>query len=69
MDRFSTAASREFKTVLLRALSSSRDDVAIDFLLALIRKGSPAECNAAIEALSLHKDSEDIQTRIKAAKT
>jgi HEAT repeat protein len=60
--------SREFGSVLLRALSSSRDETALNFLLGLVRDGLSRDSTAALEALALHADSEEIQARIARAK-
>jgi hypothetical protein len=56
-----------FSSVLLRAISSSRLEEAIDFLLELVRSGAPREAAAALEALKIHEDSPEIQARIKHA--
>jgi HEAT repeat protein len=58
----------QFASVLLRALSSSRDETALAFLLGLIREGSVRHRSAALEALALHKDSPEIQTLIDEAR-
>ena len=60
--------SQEFSTVILRALSSSRDDAALSFLLGLVRDGLGRDATAALEALDLHKDSPEIRTRTEEAK-
>jgi HEAT repeat protein len=56
------------ESVLLRALSASRDEAALAFLLALVRQGISREAAAALEALSLHAESPDIQARIDQAR-
>jgi HEAT repeat protein len=60
--------SREFSSVLLRALSSSRDEAALDFLVGLVREGLSRDANAAVEALALHADSAEIQERVERAR-
>lgn len=59
---------RDFSSVLLRALSSSRDETALLFLLNLVREGLGKDSAAALEALELHKDSEEIQESIRLAR-
>jgi HEAT repeat protein len=60
--------SREFGTVLLRALSSSREETALSFLLKLVKEGGDRESAAAVEALQLHRDSPEVRQRIEEAK-
>ena len=54
-------SSPEFRPVLLRAISSSRQEEALAFLLALVRDGEAA----ALEALALHRASPDIRARVE----
>jgi len=58
----------EFSSVLLRALSSSREQSALDFLLKLVREGTGTESAAALEALQLHRDSAEIMNLVQRAK-
>lgn len=51
----------EFRQVILRALSVSRQDRAIDFLLRLVREGRERDSRAALESLALHRDSPEIR--------
>ena len=67
MDAWQEARIGSFSVVLLRGISSSRLDEAIDFLLELVRSGAPGESAAALEALRIHEDSPEIQARIKHA--
>jgi hypothetical protein len=53
--------------VLLRAISSSRQDAAIEFLLVLVRTGREHEAIAAIDALELHRGSPEIQDQLASA--
>jgi HEAT repeat protein len=62
------ATSRDFRSVLLRALSSSREESALEFLLSLVRVGPDRDASASLEALALHADSPEIQSRIEKAK-
>jgi len=57
-----------FSSVLLRAISSSRLDEAIEFLLELVRTGTPRQFAAATDALKLHESSPDVQAAIERAK-
>ena len=52
--------------VLLRAISSSRQECAIEFLLNLVRAGREREATAAIAALELHRGSGEIRDRLTA---
>jgi hypothetical protein len=52
--------------VLLRAISSSRQDAAIEFLLDLVRTGPEREALAAIGALELHRGSAEIRAKLAA---
>ncbi len=56
MDAWDEAADREFRGVILRALSSSRDSGAIGFLLGLVKTGAAGDAALAREALKLHRD-------------
>ena len=60
---------RDFASVLARALSSSREETALSFLLNLVRAGSDREAASALEALQLHRDSQEIHKRVEEAKT
>ena len=62
------AIDRDFRSVLLRAISSSREESALEFLLSLVREGTGWQAVAALEALELHASSPEIQNRITAAK-
>lgn len=53
--------------VLLRALSISRHDDAISFLLETIRTGSLREAAAALDALKLYRDSTDVRVKVAEA--
>jgi HEAT repeat protein len=68
MDAWKESRSRDFSTVLLRALSSSRDETALRFLLGLVRDGLSRDVAAALEALELHADSKEIHERTEQAK-
>jgi HEAT repeat protein len=57
----------EFRSVLLRALSASRQQTAIDFLLALVKGGTSRDSTSAIEALKLHEHSPEIQKLVQQA--
>jgi hypothetical protein len=62
-----TARDRQFRAVLLRAISLSRLDAALEWLLKLVREGRLADATAALEALALHTASEEIRAQVKGA--
>ena len=62
------ARATEFRSVLLRALSVSREESALKFLLELVAKGSYRDCAAALDALHLHKDSDEIHKLVEEAR-
>ena len=68
MEAWRTTRSTEFRGTLLRALSASREETALAFLLHLVKTGISRDVAAALEALELHKDSPEIQERIEAAR-
>jgi HEAT repeat protein len=68
MQKCTDTRSNEFRPVLLRALSSSRDESAILFLLDLVKTGTTRDAAGALDALQIHADSADIQDRIMNAK-
>jgi hypothetical protein len=53
--------------VLLRAISVSRLEAAIGWLVDIVRSGRKAEAEAAVEALALHTLSEEIRTQVEGA--
>ena len=57
----------ERRQAAMRALAVSRSGRALDFLLGLVREGSVREACSAIEALSVHRESEEIRKRVEAA--
>jgi hypothetical protein len=61
------ASNQEFRSVLLRALSTSRQPPAIEFLLALVRSGTGRDATSALEALKLHEHSPEMQALIQQA--
>lgn len=52
---------------LLRALSASRQESGLDFLLQLIRDGSPSDARDAVSALRFHRESPEIAKRVRQA--
>ncbi len=56
-----------FRKTVLRALSASRQEKALEFLLGLVREGLRTDMDAALEALELHRESAEIRTAIDAA--
>jgi hypothetical protein len=59
---------KEFRSILLRAISSSREESALEFLLSLVREGPGWQAAAALEALDLHSGSPEIQARTALAR-
>jgi HEAT repeat protein len=54
-------------TVLLRAMSASRLDRAIDFLIDLIKQARQADAEDALHALALNKGTEEMVSRVEQA--
>jgi HEAT repeat protein len=52
---------------LLRAISASRQESGLDFLLQLIRDGRPADARDAVSALRFHRESPEIAGRVREA--
>jgi len=63
-----SSQSDDFSPVLMRALSSSREESALFFLLQLVREGISRDANEALEALKLHSESPEIRARVDEAK-
>lgn len=57
----------ERRLAAMRALAVSRSERALDFLLGLVRDGSARDARSAIEALSVHRESQEIRRRVAAA--
>src|SRR5262249_26799826 len=57
----------QFRSVLLRAISASRAETGLEFLLTLVREGPLTQARSALEALEFHQDSKDIQDRTERA--
>jgi hypothetical protein len=56
-----------FRKTILRALSASRQERAMEFLLGLVRDGIRADADGAMEALELHRESPEIRAAVEAA--
>jgi len=52
---------------LLRAISASRHEMGLEFLLALVRTGREGDARDAINALRLHRESPEIARRVREA--
>jgi hypothetical protein len=63
-EKLDAARDPEFRQVILRALSSSRQESAIEFLISLVHAGSKPDAAAAREALRIHRDSPEIWNRV-----
>jgi HEAT repeat protein len=57
----------DVRHAVILALATSRDDAALDTLLALVRRGPAADSRAAVEALALYAHDEPLQRRVEAA--
>ena len=66
-DRWTAERDPDLRLSLLRGLSVSRDDAALDFLLEIIRTARPRDVASAIEALAIHRESAEIRARVEAA--
>jgi len=58
---------QDFRGVLLRAISASRQDAAIEFLIELVRRDG-SDAVLAYEALKLHPESPEIWRRVEEAR-
>ncbi len=59
-----TTRSPELRAALLRGISASQRDEAIEFLLTLVRTGRERDALAALSALELHASREEIRAQI-----
>jgi hypothetical protein len=66
-EAWAATRDQDLRLAILRALSASRQEPAFDFLLALVTKGRARDAAAALDALSLHKESDEIRRRVEAA--
>ena len=67
MERFQSTIDREGRRTILLALSTSRVDAAIDFLLELMRSGTGSAPAQAEEALRIHARDEQLRVRMDEA--
>jgi len=58
---------RHLRATLFRALSASRQERALEFLLEVVRRNERFDAESALEALKLHKDSTEIQAALDKA--
>jgi hypothetical protein len=56
-----------FRRTILRALSASRQERALEFLLGLVREGVRADADGALEALELHREVAEIRAAVEEA--
>jgi len=66
-ESYSAARDPDFREVLLRAVSLTRDESAIDWLLDLVRTARKRDAVAALHALTLHRNSEEIRRAVSSA--
>jgi HEAT repeat protein len=57
----------DFRDVLLRALSASRQPRAFDFLVDLVKNARAADAVMALDALSIHRQTPDLWRRVEEA--
>lgn len=67
MSAWNETKDRDFAGVLLRALSSSRDPAAIEFLLNVLQTGNSRDSSCALDALKLHEATPEIWNRVDEA--
>ncbi|MBV8867556.1 MAG: hypothetical protein JO210_19310 [Acidobacteriaceae bacterium] len=58
------AHETELRATILRALSASRQDAALDFLLATLRQARQRDALNALTALELHRENNELRSRI-----
>lgn len=63
-EAYAKSRNRRSAEPLLRAISVSRQESALEFLLGIIRNGSEREARDAVRALELNRDSPEIARRI-----
>ncbi len=61
------AWKREPKIVFLQAVSASRQETGFEFLLEMVKSGRERDAADAVAALSLHRDSLDVRSRVETA--
>jgi hypothetical protein len=66
-ESFVRQRDREFRHVLLRAISATRQPAALEFLLNLVRNAREADALSAIEALAIHRESPEIRRQVAEA--
>jgi len=66
-EAWEAARDPEFREVLLRAISASRQEPAIEWLLGLVKRGRLRDAIAALRALALHRESEEIRKLVAVA--
>jgi hypothetical protein len=66
-EKWGVTRDPDLRYVILRGLSASRQEEAVNFLLDLVRSGRMADAVAALEALSLHTESAEIRKQTLAA--
>ena len=67
IESWNNTLDAEFRSVLVRAISASRAEKGLEFLLSLVREGARPQAQSALDALQLHQDSNDIHDRTEQA--
>jgi HEAT repeat protein len=66
-EAYSTARDPDFREVLLRAVSLTRDESGIDWLLELVRTARKRDAVDALHALALHRGSVELRRSVCSA--
>jgi len=66
-EAYQSARDPDFRQVLLRAVSLTRDESAITWLLQLVRTARKRDAVDALHALALHRGSEDLRRDVSSA--
>ncbi|MEI9972427.1 MAG: hypothetical protein WDO73_10465 [Ignavibacteriota bacterium] len=66
-ESFAHQRDPDYRLVLLRAISATRHPPALEFLLNMVRNSREVDALAALEALTLHRDSAEIRRQVEHA--
>jgi HEAT repeat protein len=66
-DAWSRTRDPDLRDALVRAISAARQERGFEFLLNLVKNGRAAEASAALDALTLHRESPEIWRRVRQA--
>ncbi len=68
IEAWNARTDRDFRGVILRALSASREESAVEFLLDIVRVGLTRDADLALEALAIHSTSPEMAVRVEDAR-